>query len=122
MCLVGHKKRGWGWGPTPIGLRGGGESAIANGGSSGWGPPPPANAGASRGWGAVPPNPNPAASAGWGAAPNPAAAPGPLAVAAAVNNGNVFISTTLSRHCRGYGNSAQQILSLIFVQRSIGFD
>ena len=87
MCLVGHKKRGWGWGPTPIGLRGGGESAIANGGSSGWGPPPPANAGASRGWGAVPPNPNPAASAGWGAAPNPAAAPGPLAVAAAVNNG-----------------------------------
>lgn len=45
------KPRGAGWGtPIGLGLRGGGETSIANG-ASGWGPPPQPNTNVARGWG-----------------------------------------------------------------------
>ena len=45
------KPRGAGWGtPIGLGLKGGGETSIANG-ASGWGPPPQPNTGGARGWG-----------------------------------------------------------------------
>ena len=45
------KPRGAGWGtPIGLGLRGGGETSIANG-ASGWGPPPQPNTSVARGWG-----------------------------------------------------------------------
>ncbi len=63
-----QKVRGSGWGIMPgLGLRGGGDTSIANG-TSGWGPPPAGGnpAASNTGWGAPPP-PNAVAAAAWGA-------------------------------------------------------
>ena len=73
------KQRGSGWGtPAGLGLRGGGETSIANG-ASGWGPPPQPNTNVSRGWG-QPPATNVPTGNGTGAWGNSgASAPAPIA-------------------------------------------
>lgn len=65
-----NKPRGAGWGtPIGLGLRGGGETSIANG-ASGWGPPPQPNTTVARGWGQPQATNAPAAAAAsaWGTA------------------------------------------------------
>ena len=73
------KQRGSGWGtPAGLGLRGGGETSIANG-ASGWGPPPQPNTNVARGWG-QPPATNVATGNGTGAWGNSGgSAPAPIA-------------------------------------------
>ena len=73
------KQRGSGWGtPAGLGLRGGGETSIANG-ASGWGPPPQPNTNVARGWG-QPPATNVPTGNGTGAWGNSGgSAPAPIA-------------------------------------------
>ena len=61
-------RRGAGWGtPRGLGLRGGGETSIANG-ASGWGPPPQPNTSMARGWGQPPATNSPTSTgaSAWG--------------------------------------------------------
>ena len=61
-----HRGAGWGT-PIGLGLRGGGETSIANG-ASGWGPPPQPNTSVARGWGQPPATNSPTSNgtSAWG--------------------------------------------------------
>ena len=61
-----HRGAGWGT-PVGLGLRGGGETSIANG-ATGWGPPPQPNTSVARGWGQPPATNSPTSNgtSAWG--------------------------------------------------------
>ena len=71
-CINKITPRGAGWGtPTGLGLRGGGETSVANG-ATGWGPPPQTNTSVTRGWGQPQTTNTPTANgiSAWGNAVN----------------------------------------------------
>lgn len=86
-------RRGAGWGtPRGLGLRGGGETSIANG-ASGWGPPPQPNTSMARGWGQPPATNSPTSTgaSAWGNASG-----------AASSSTGIIILTILIATRRGY--------------------
>ena len=90
-----NKPRGAGWGtPIVLGLRGGGDTSIANG-ASGWGPPPQPNTSVARGWG-QPQTTNPPTGTGtsaWGTGGN-------------TNSASISAGTPLNLARLSYGEGA----------------